>query len=165
MRITIWWIALPLLIVMNSIALAADISDEDVKSHVAKAVMLIKNKGDEALKEIGKKEGEFHQGELYVFVYDENVTMLAHPVKPTLVGKNFKGKPDIQGKAFRDEIVENALTRAGVWEELKDVLGQDALSLNNSMQKHLSIARAIAIANGSLRSISPPSSQKTELFY
>ncbi len=50
----------------------------------------------------------------YVFVYDENVTMMAHPTK-TLVGENMKGKPDVRGKMFRDQIVEGALAQGTGW--------------------------------------------------
>ena len=45
---------------------------------------------------------------LYVFVYDTEINMLAHPNKG-LVGKNFKGKPDVKGKNFRDDIVNGAI--------------------------------------------------------
>jgi signal transduction histidine kinase len=77
---------------------------------------LLAEKGDDALAVIGKKDGEFHKGELYAFIYDENVKMLAHPEKPELVGQSFKGKPDMKGKKFRDEIVEKALAGGG-WTE------------------------------------------------
>jgi len=54
--------------------------------------------------------------EFYVFVYDTDVNMIAHPDK-TLVGKNFKGKPDARGKKFRDLIVENATKSTTGWED------------------------------------------------
>lgn len=50
----------------------------------------------------------------YVFVYDDKVTMLAHPTKK-LVGENMKGKPDVRGKMFRDKIVEGALADGTGW--------------------------------------------------
>ncbi len=51
---------------------------------------------------------------LYVFVYDSAVTMVAHP-RTELVGQSFKGKPDVKGKAFRDEIVDRALKEGTGW--------------------------------------------------
>lgn len=51
---------------------------------------------------------------LYVFVYDTDVKIVAHP-KKTLVGKSYKGKPDVRGKKFRDEIVEGALKNKTGW--------------------------------------------------
>ncbi len=54
------------------------------------------------------------KAEHYVFVYDTDVNMVAHPDK-NLVGKNVKGKPDPKGKKFRDEIVEGALKSKTGW--------------------------------------------------
>lgn len=51
---------------------------------------------------------------LYVFIYDPEVTMVAHP-RADLVGKSVKGKPDVKGKKFRDEIVERALKGETAW--------------------------------------------------
>lgn len=53
-------------------------------------------------------------GANYVFVYDTDVTMVAHP-KSVLVGKSYKGKPDVRGKKFRDEIVSGALANKTGW--------------------------------------------------
>ncbi len=90
-----------------------DITKKDVIAIVDKAVILLNQKGDEAIPVINKADGEYDKGALYVFVYDENVTMLAHPVTNSLVGKNFKGKADAKGKTFRDEIVKIALEGKG----------------------------------------------------
>lgn len=87
-----------------------------VMAMVDKAVALLSEQGDSGLSVIGETNGEFHQGSLYAFVYDTDVNMLAHPVKPTLVGKSYKGKPDVRGKKFRDEIVNQAINGGG-WTE------------------------------------------------
>ncbi|MFH2065884.1 MAG: cache domain-containing protein [Pseudomonadota bacterium] len=52
--------------------------------------------------------------ELYAFVYNENVEIVAHVTK-SLVGRSYKGKPDVKGKKFRDEIVEGALKNGTGW--------------------------------------------------
>lgn len=52
--------------------------------------------------------------ELYAFVYNENVEIVAH-VTTSLVGRSYKGKPDVKGKKFRDEIVEGALKNGTGW--------------------------------------------------
>ena len=44
-----------------------------------------------------------------------------------------------------DDIVEASLRGAGLWEEVKDHLGQDALSFSLGQQQRLCIARAIAV--------------------
>ncbi len=92
------------------------ITEKDLMEMLEKAVKLLKEKGDEGLKEISVTKGEFHHGALYAFVYDENVNIIAHPEKPGLIGQNFKGKPDAKGRKFRDEIVAKALEGGG-WTE------------------------------------------------
>ncbi len=54
---------------------------------------------------------------LYVFIYDTNVTIVAHADNIQLVGINYQGKTDATGKPFRDEIVAGALTNGTGWEE------------------------------------------------
>ena len=51
---------------------------------------------------------------IYVFVYDSGVNIVAHP-KKALVGRCYKGKPDVRGKKFRDEIVEGAIKNTTGW--------------------------------------------------
>jgi phosphate transport system ATP-binding protein len=45
-----------------------------------------------------------------------------------------------------DELVEESLRRAALWEEVKDKLKQNALALSGGQQQRLCIARAIAVA-------------------
>jgi phosphate transport system ATP-binding protein len=51
-----------------------------------------------------------------------------------------------QGKADMDEIVEKALTRAGLWQEVKDRLTDAGTALSGGQQQRLCIARAIAVS-------------------
>lgn len=48
-------------------------------------------------------------------------------------------------KSQLDDIVEESLRGAGLWEEVKDQLHQDALSFSLGQQQRLCIARAIAV--------------------
>ncbi len=50
-----------------------------------------------------------------------------------------------QDKAKVREIVEASLQRAGLWEEVKDRLEDNALSLSGGQQQRLCIARALAV--------------------
>jgi polar amino acid transport system substrate-binding protein len=54
---------------------------------------------------------------LYAFVYDTSLTMVAHAANSLIVGANFKGKPDVSGKKFRDEILAGALSGGTGWED------------------------------------------------
>ncbi len=49
------------------------------------------------------------------------------------------------GKAELDQIVETSLTRAGLWVEVKDRLGDSGTALSGGQQQRLCIARAIAV--------------------
>ena len=88
---------------------------DDAMNMVKEAAALVESKGADALKVIGKTNGKFHKGSQYVFVYDPSVTIVAHPVKPTLVGRSYKGKPDVKGKKFRDDIVNNTIAQGESW--------------------------------------------------
>ncbi len=51
----------------------------------------------------------------------------------------------IHSKAKLDEIVEESLKSAAIWDELKDRLKKDALGLSGGQQQRLCIARALAV--------------------
>jgi len=51
----------------------------------------------------------------------------------------------IKDKNQLDEIVENALKNAAIWEEVKDRLGNSALGLSGGQQQRLCIARTLAV--------------------
>ncbi len=51
----------------------------------------------------------------------------------------------IKKKAELDEIVERSLRQAAIWDEVKDRLGDNALSMSGGQQQRLCIARALAV--------------------
>ncbi|MBF0451277.1 MAG: cache domain-containing protein [Candidatus Magnetomorum sp.] len=95
------------------------ITETDITNLVDKAVKLIETQGESALEIIGEPSGKFFIStkSLYVFVYDENCVIKAHPYKPTLVGRSYRGLPDVRGKKFRDEIVAKAIKDGSGWTE------------------------------------------------
>ena len=68
---------------------------------------------------------------------------------PKSIFENVAYGPRIHGmagdRAALDEIVENSLTQAGLWNEMKDRLGEPGTSISGGQQQRLCIARAIAI--------------------
>jgi signal transduction histidine kinase len=96
---------------------AAEIETPDAaKALVADAAKYLSENGrDATLKEIGNPEGKFVKGTLYVFAYDMDGKMLAHPIKPELLGKNLINEPDSKGKLFRKEIIELAKAKGEGW--------------------------------------------------
>lgn len=67
---------------------------------------------------------------------------------PKSIYENVAFGPRINGineKLKLDEIVEQSLTRAALWNEVKDDLGKSGLSLSGGQQQRLCIARALAV--------------------
>jgi phosphate transport system ATP-binding protein len=67
---------------------------------------------------------------------------------PKTVYDNVAYGPKINGvskKKQLDEIVETSLTRAAIWDEVKDRLNEYAFSLSGGQQQRLCIARALAV--------------------
>jgi phosphate transport system ATP-binding protein len=69
---------------------------------------------------------------------------------PKSVYENVAYGPRIHGlastKAELDELVQQSLERAGLWEEVKDRLGSPGTSLSGGQQQRLCIARTIAVS-------------------
>lgn len=51
----------------------------------------------------------------------------------------------VEGKKQLDELVENSLRRTALWEDVKDILGENAMGLSLGQQQRLCIARVIAV--------------------
>ena len=67
---------------------------------------------------------------------------------PMSIFQNVAYGPKLQGVRNRgrlEEIVESALRRSALWEEVKDRLGRSALGLSGGQQQRLCIARALAV--------------------
>jgi phosphate transport system ATP-binding protein len=65
---------------------------------------------------------------------------------PKPIYDNIAFGPRIAGfKGSMDELVEQSLRKAALWEEVKDKLRQSAMALSGGQQQRLCIARAIAV--------------------
>jgi cytochrome c len=90
-------------------AMAQSATKDECMAKAKEAAQMIKQKGlDAEVAEINKKDGQFVWKDTYVFLMDLNGTMLAHPMSPTLIGKNLLATPDKAGKMFFQDFVAAA---------------------------------------------------------
>jgi len=114
-------ILLALLINLLSVNLVLAASPADqAKAMVEEAVAFFNANGKQkTLTEISTPKGKWVKGELYVFAYDLNGVVVAHPINPKLIGKNLIDVPDAAGKTFRKDIAEVAKTKGTGWVDYK----------------------------------------------
>jgi len=95
-------------------------TDAQVVSLVNTTASAIEKDAPDAFRRINAQEPPFRDPKnpaLYAFVYDTNVSIIAHADNIRLVGVSYRGKTDVSGKAFRDNIVSGALANGTGWEE------------------------------------------------
>ena len=81
----------------------------EAKAMLDKAVAFYKANGPEkAFAAFNDPKGPFVDGDLYIFAVDLNGKILAHAVKPGLIGRNMNQIRDSEGKNFIAEMVELA---------------------------------------------------------
>ncbi len=73
----------------------------------------LNNGKDEALKAFSDPNGEFVKGEKYIFAYDFNGTLLAHPYLHNLIGRNNQDLVDPNGVHFIKNLIEVAKSGQG----------------------------------------------------
>lgn len=96
-------------------------SANEAVAMVKKAVALIKSDGKEkafaAFSDPANKD--FHDRDLYIYVYDLNGVAVAHGVNPKLVGKNLLDMKDNEGKPMIQEMVKVAKEKGNGWVDFK----------------------------------------------
>jgi len=73
----------------------------------------LNNGKDEALKAFSDPNGEFVRGDLYIFAYDFDGTLLAHPYLHNLIGRNNLDLVDPNGVHFIKNLIEVAKSGKG----------------------------------------------------
>ncbi len=99
---------------------AAEPTRKDAMAIVDRAASHASKAGGPALiAEINSAKPEWSDKDLYLVVYDANAVVLAHPFNPKLVGKRVLEVPDVDGKFFRKDIVNEAMSKGQGWTDYK----------------------------------------------
>ena len=91
---------------------------EEVVSLVQETKAAIEQNALQTLARVNRAEHPYKNKDnpsLYVFVFDTDLTVVAHAIKTGVIGKNVKGKGDVNGKLFRDEMLEIAQKDGSGW--------------------------------------------------
>ena len=92
----------------------------EAEAMVAKAMKFWKANGnDKTYAEIGKKDGQFTDRDLYVVIYGLDGTVRAHGANPKMIGKNLMEIRDVDGKFFVKERVELGKKKQPFWQDYK----------------------------------------------
>lgn len=112
------YIIASLLFLTVSINSSAAQTNEEVTALVKQTKAAIEKNALQTFARINRAEHPYKNKDnpsLYVFVFDTNLTVVAHAIKTKVVGKNVKGKPDSKGKKFRDEMLARAKKDGSGW--------------------------------------------------
>ncbi len=115
-RLTICLVTLSCIFIVTN-CFSAEITKEQVIKLVDKTCEDIKADVGGTFEKIANAEHPYKDAQnpaSYVFVYNTEVVIVAHP-KKSLIGRSYKGKPDVRGKKFRDDIVNGALKNGTGW--------------------------------------------------
>jgi signal transduction histidine kinase len=94
-------------------------STENAEAMVNKAIAAVQEQGaDQAYLLFNDREGDFVDGDLYVFVVDYDGVTLAHGGNSKLVGKNMKQLKDADGNFFIQAMIAKA-QEGGGWVDYK----------------------------------------------
>ncbi|GAB2849228.1 hypothetical protein GCM10027277_16770 [Pseudoduganella ginsengisoli] len=98
-------------------AYGAEPTEKDAIAMAERGAAYVKAHGkEEMMKKISAKDADFVQGPLYVDMRDLHTgIVLAHPINPSIVGKDLTDVPDASGKKYRREIIELAASKGKGW--------------------------------------------------
>lgn len=107
-----------LLLLISSVNFVSAQTDEEVVTLVKETRTVIEKNAEQTFESILFGDHPYkneNNPSLYVFVLDTELTVAAHPIYPHMAGVNLKGKPDVKGKMFREEMLEKALKDGSGW--------------------------------------------------
>ena len=119
--------AIPVLMALAIPAFAQTATRDDAKALVTEAVQyLTKNGREKFIAEVAGPKGQFHfqagqRKDLYIFVYDEKGTVVAHGVRLELMGKNRWESKDPDGKPWIQDWTKLVQEKGSGWIDYKEL--------------------------------------------
>jgi signal transduction histidine kinase len=86
-----------------------------IEALVTKAAALVDAKGKAAFAEFRQRGSEWWSGNVYLFAYAPDGTVLLNPATPSREGKAYPGEKDKKGKLFHDALLQTAKTKGSGW--------------------------------------------------
>jgi cytochrome c len=86
---------------------------KQIESLVNKAAAIVDTKGKAAFLEFRERGSEWWSGDVYVFAYSPDGTVILNPAFPAREGRAYH--EDKKGKPFHDEIIKMAQTMGSGW--------------------------------------------------
>jgi len=107
--------------ISGAVAAAERGSADEAVAMVKKAIAYMKEHGKEkAFAEFGNmSNAQFHDRDLYIFVYDMNGNNVAHGNNPKMVGKNLLEMKDHDGKFIIKGFIDVANSKGKGWVDYK----------------------------------------------
>ncbi|MDR3670840.1 MAG: cache domain-containing protein [Holophaga sp.] len=136
------FLAIPVLVALALPAFAQATRD-DAKALVTQAVDFLAQNGREKLvSEVASPKGRFHfqagtKKDLYIFVYDEKGTVVAHGVRLELMGKNRWESKDPDGKPWVQDWTRLVQQKGSGWivyKELNPAAGNKVMTKASFVQ-------------------------------
>ena len=88
---------------------------KQIEALVNKASAIVDTKEKAALSEFRERGSEWWSGDVYIFAYSPDGTVLLNPATPAREGHAYHGETDKKGKAFHDELMKMAQTKGSGW--------------------------------------------------
>ncbi|KFB67807.1 cache domain-containing protein [Candidatus Accumulibacter vicinus] len=131
----------------------ADVANaEETVSKVRAAARFLHDKGSSAYADFNQKDGKWVWKDSYVFVYDcRKDRMIAHPMRPDLVGKPILQITDNAGKYIFKELCKAGNEPRGGWVEYswpKPGAGRLSRKISYAMTADVSFATGIQVSAG-----------------
>ncbi len=115
-KATVWVLVVVIGLVLAAVVFAESATKEECIAKAKEAAQLVNEKGlDAAIAEINRKDGKFVWKNSYVFLMDFDGKILAHPVRPELIGRNLIDMQDGRGSRYFVEFIHVAKDKGEGW--------------------------------------------------